>query len=1112
MTHLSTPTPMCPLARRLAALLTLVLVLAAPVLHAQTAGAQLASRPALLDALAADSRLQGADAASAEALARAVSAVLPPEQRLPQTSPVGAGRFGFSVAVSGSLALVGAYDDDSGRGAAYAFEYDGTTWVARNKLRAMGGVAGDNFGWAVAVSGDRAFVTAPGDGVGSVYAFVWTGAAWAQRARLVPQGTLGGTFGLSAAMSGDRAIVGMSSDVGTTVRGTAFVYHASGTTWTQQPQLFASDGVPGDNFGFSVAISGDRALVGAFADDSFRGSAYVYDLGSGVWTPRPRIRGAKVIPGDRFGRSVALSGDRALVGADEGGVGGNAGGAAFVFERTGSQWAQRRRLVASDRPPNFPDRWDERFGGAVALDGDVAVVGAQFARVDPTDTTSPAERGAAYAFAFVDGAWRETAKRTASDWATNDRFGSAVALSGGIALVGAWARAAGAGAAYALEIPAAPRIVVTSQQTAGELIAVGDTLVIRWESQSVPAVSISASVRTAPGEDDFTVSIIDLLSGDIGQFAWIVTDAFASPNVRIRVSDTSDLTRRGFSAEVRVRDPHRLVKVVEASDGQRTYEAFEPAAHAWTFRNLADPWWPQDVWLTDSLDYWEAMAGSPVEGYDPNFGEDVRYRMPHFHAVGPVHYPSWPSTTDAFGMSRTIVNGAALVSELKTLFESDEAAPQAPVLGILATTGSTRGAHAVVPYRVESDGGATDRVYVYDSNYGADDGHFVSINNATGEWIYVTDGTSWSSIAADTLVLMGAGPTAFRLAEAPWTVEASPGLAGRPGGVPAFVAVDASASSVTTADGATLRYADRTISGAAPGVRVVHDLTGRPSPPLGYDVAPGASYTLGIETASAPGERARLDVGRGLERFGVEVAGGPASVAVRIGPAGPVAVENRGPAGAPVRVSAMAQLDNGDERMWRLDGLSLSTGAAVTAEVTDGEQALRVAAPSAATVYHLVVVEGTVAGVRTFAHADVPLAGGSVHTVRPSWGTLDTGPVMVDIDADGDGDTDETLTLANEGIIGAESPMAAPLRLAVAAFPNPARGMATVSATLSAAGFAAVAVLDVLGREVARLHDSPLAAGTHTFALDASALPAGVYVVRLLAGSEARSQRLVVVR
>ncbi len=432
--------------RHPACLFAVLAVFAAPALRAQVPAA-------LADAV----RAQGAP--DAAGLAGAAAAALGGETRLVAADGVAQDRFGFSVAVSGTHALVGAYGRESGRGAAYAFEFENGAWVPKNTLRASDGAANHQFGWAVAISGDRAFVTAPG--IAAAYAFVWTGAAWAQRARLVPPATLVADYGFSVAMSGDRAIVGASYSSTTpgTATGAAFVYAASGSSWVLQQQLGAGQAAPGDNYGYAVAISGDRVLVGAYRDNFERGSVVPYIFNGTSWTAQARFRGTEITPGDRFGIAVALNGDRALVGADESGAGGNAGGAAFVYEWNGSAWVQRQRLVASDRPPTFPDRWDERFGGSVALSGDHAVVGAQYARVDPTDTSGPVERGAAYLFAY-DGTWRETAKLTASDWTPNDRFGSAVAIGGEAALVGAWAKNSARGAAYIYGIAVEEDIVV----------------------------------------------------------------------------------------------------------------------------------------------------------------------------------------------------------------------------------------------------------------------------------------------------------------------------------------------------------------------------------------------------------------------------------------------------------------------------------------------------------------------------------------------------------------------------------------------------------------------------------------------------------------------------
>ena len=105
----------------------------------------------------------------------------------------------------------------------------------------------------------------------------------------------------------------------TTDQGSAYVFTRSGTTWTQQAKLTASDGAADDYFGYSVALSGDTALVGAYWDDVGanydQGSAYVFTRSGTTWTQQAKLTASDGAAGDHFGHSVALSGDTALVGA-----------------------------------------------------------------------------------------------------------------------------------------------------------------------------------------------------------------------------------------------------------------------------------------------------------------------------------------------------------------------------------------------------------------------------------------------------------------------------------------------------------------------------------------------------------------------------------------------------------------------------------------------------------------------------------------------------------------------------------------------------------------------------------------------------------------------------
>ncbi len=353
--------------------------------------------------------------------------------------------FGYSVALSGDTALVGAYTDDVGvnanQGSAYIFTRSGTTWTQQAKLTASDGAANDRFGSSVALSGDTAIVGAYLDNVGanadqgSAYVFVRSGGTWNQQAQLTATGgTTNDFFGISVALSGDTAIVGAYADnVGANVdQGSAYVFTRSGTTWTQQAQLTATGGAAFDNFGQSVAISGETALVGAPFDDVDadvdQGSAYVFTRSGTTWTQQAQLTAFDGAGSDQFGISVALSGDTALVGAPTDDV-GNTGdqGSAYVFTRSGTTWTQQAQLTATGGAAN------DLSGSCVALSGDMALVGAF-----TDDVGVNADQGSAWVFSRIGTRWIGPDLRVlASDGTIGDRFGISVALSGDTALVGA---------------------------------------------------------------------------------------------------------------------------------------------------------------------------------------------------------------------------------------------------------------------------------------------------------------------------------------------------------------------------------------------------------------------------------------------------------------------------------------------------------------------------------------------------------------------------------------------------------------------------------------------------------------------------------------------------
>src|SRR6266498_4028747 len=311
------------------------------------------------------------------------------------------------------------------------------------KLTAGDAASGDQFGAAVGISGEIAVVGAPvddtaaGPNAGSAYVFVRSGTGWSQQAKLTASDAAAGDiFGFSVAVTGDTVVVGASGD--NMLAGSAYVFVRSGTGWSQQAKLTASDAASGDRFGDAVGISGNTVVVGASDAASDAGSAYVFVRSGTSWSQQAMLTASDAAVFDLFGRALAVSGDTAVVGAisDDTDAGPDAG-SAYVFVRSGTGWSQQAKLTASDAASG------DRFGDAVGISGDTAVVGAQFG-----DTIA----GSAYVFVRSGTSWSQQAKLTASDAAAFDFFGAAVAISGDTVVVGALAddtdAGSNAGSAY----------------------------------------------------------------------------------------------------------------------------------------------------------------------------------------------------------------------------------------------------------------------------------------------------------------------------------------------------------------------------------------------------------------------------------------------------------------------------------------------------------------------------------------------------------------------------------------------------------------------------------------------------------------------------------------
>ena len=348
-------------------------------------------------------------------------------------------QFGVSVSIDGDYAVVGAFfDDDDGResGSAYIFIRDGDDWTEQAKLTANDAAAGDQFGNSVSIDGDYAVIGArcnddDGDNSGSAYIFIRDGDDWTEQAKLTANDAAAGDgFGNSVSIDGNYAVVGaFFDDDDGEISGSAYIFIRDGDGWTEQAKLTANDAAANDYFGISVSIDGDYVVVGAHGnDDDGResGSAYIFVRDGDDWTEQVKVTANDAAAGDSFGSSVFIDGDYVVIGAYLDDDGGRESGSAYIFIRDGDGWTEQTKLTASDAAAN------DRFGVSVSISGDYAVVGAY---LDDDDGNNS---GSAYIFVRDGDNWTEQAKLTANDAAAGDEFGrSPLSISSNYAIVGA---------------------------------------------------------------------------------------------------------------------------------------------------------------------------------------------------------------------------------------------------------------------------------------------------------------------------------------------------------------------------------------------------------------------------------------------------------------------------------------------------------------------------------------------------------------------------------------------------------------------------------------------------------------------------------------------------
>ncbi len=290
--------------------------------------------------------------------------------------------FGWSVSVDGDVALIGAWgDDDEGpnSGAAYVYRHDGGCWIQVAKLRPTFHAGAVGFGEEVSISGEVAVIGAPMDsgGAGAAYVFEKISVGWSLRRKLTAfDAAVNDGFGSSVAIDGNFVVVGAGADDDRgNASGSAYIFQRNegGTdNWGLVTKLTASDGAAGDFFGISVSISGYKAVIGSRGSSGARGAAYVFGQDeSRNWVQVAKLTAPDGAPGDVFGEAVSISGNVAVIGAWAADDAGAYSGSAYVFENISGAWTLRRKLTASDA-----EAFDN-FGYSVSVSGEVVVVGAR---------------------------------------------------------------------------------------------------------------------------------------------------------------------------------------------------------------------------------------------------------------------------------------------------------------------------------------------------------------------------------------------------------------------------------------------------------------------------------------------------------------------------------------------------------------------------------------------------------------------------------------------------------------------------------------------------------------------------------------------------------------
>ncbi|MBN1327022.1 MAG: FG-GAP repeat protein [Candidatus Cloacimonetes bacterium] len=458
--------------------------------------------------------------------------------------------FGSSVSISGNWIATGSTGNDeagNGSGAVYFYQNSAGNWLERDKVIASDTTVSDEFGYAVAIDGDYALLTAwkdddNGPNSGSAYIFKRDGLIWNEQDKITPSNA--GTsdmFGNSASLDGDYAVVGAAYyDDDDLDCGSAWVFYRTGTQWDQIDILLSDVRTPDDLFGYQVAIDGTTIAVGCpgdddngidsgsvfsfqntdndfslagkvFASDGFAyryfgsviamdadwlavgvpldndngeeaGAVYIYHWTGSEWSEESKFSGSDTEDGDQFGSSIAIQGQDIMIGAWHEDTAANNAGAVYYYRYDGRSW-QEQKLVAFDATAHA------HFGFSVSFDGNLAAVGA------PGCYDNGSQSGAVYLFEKIGETWQNPTKYIPADNVLYDYLGRSVAVSGNRMIAGATGvddHGNSSGAAYILDLSTTDEIKLFPSD-----VAVTDNF------GGVVAISGNYALISSVNDDDF---------------------------------------------------------------------------------------------------------------------------------------------------------------------------------------------------------------------------------------------------------------------------------------------------------------------------------------------------------------------------------------------------------------------------------------------------------------------------------------------------------------------------------------------------------------------------------------------------------------------------------